>query len=335
MKLSYIDKIRKYYKKYPTFLEFNLMNYDGYNVYVTINYFKKSNIYRLSYFDLNIMEGNDIEPYLSCITIPDYAINNIKEMLKEFELEDYYMNEGLYTNIVMLNIYTKTKNSDCLNICFKESLPKEYGKLIDVFMLVFRCINGMDENVVYRILSSFTTKARYTNVFNFDLFNGDIDSLFNDTIIERGKEYYKEKRVNYLEKINDKYIAVVSGNDDYVVIIDYDDEAQKIVISCNCPCEFNCKHIYAVLLAIRNKKFKKFYKIKYKNEEENLLDRILDYDYMLCLGVTDIFYVIINEHGNVDLIPIFDENGKSTCEIIEDDKDKKLENDVKERLQML
>ena len=46
LKLKNNDKIsliKKYYKKNPIFLELILMNYEGFDLYIIINYIKKSN----------------------------------------------------------------------------------------------------------------------------------------------------------------------------------------------------------------------------------------------------------------------------------------------------
>ena len=55
---------------------------------------------------------------------------------------------------------------------------------------------------------------------------------------------------------NDKeYYAKVIGSLDrpYDVYINLDEE--DLVLKCNCPCEENCKHEYAVLMAIKNQEY--------------------------------------------------------------------------------
>ena len=121
----------------------------------------------------------------------------------------------------------------------------------------------------------------YKEEFDFDLFNDDIDKLFRFQIVERGKKYYEEDRVEFLEKIDDRYFAIVNGSEKYVVIIKYIEKDKKMQVYCTCPCEFYCKHIYAVILAIRNNKGNRFYKIMYKNPNKNLLERIMDFEYLL------------------------------------------------------
>ena len=95
-------------------------------------------------------------------------------------------------------------------------------------------------------------------------------------------------------------------------------------VYCSCPCEFYCKHIYAVILAIRNNDFNRFYKINYKNPNLSIMDRVLNFDYQLCMGIIEKNFEIINNDGEIELIPIFDSNGKCNWQILEDDEDMTL-----------
>jgi len=75
------------------------------------------------------------------------------------------------------------------------------------------------------------------------------DCEFDYQIRKRGEEYYNNNRVQSCFKTQDEYVAVVEGNGrDYTVTI-FDDEG-FLDMDCSCPCNFNCKHEYAVLLAI-------------------------------------------------------------------------------------
>ena len=73
---------------------------------------------------------------------------------------------------------------------------------------------------------------------------------FGSEIIERGKKYFKQGRVRSLVVDGDSVAAVVIGNRDYRVRINLKTGDFK----CTCHCEFNCKHVVAVLLALKEKK---------------------------------------------------------------------------------
>lgn len=80
---------------------------------------------------------------------------------------------------------------------------------------------------------------------------------FNDAIIKRGKDYYENGMVLSVIKSNNKYVAKVAGstNESYTVNVEYDEEDDYYDYDCTCPCEYPCKHIYAVLIAIKNKNY--------------------------------------------------------------------------------
>lgn len=80
---------------------------------------------------------------------------------------------------------------------------------------------------------------------------------FNDTIIKRGKDYYENNMVLSVIKSNNSYVAKVAGstNVSYTVNIEYDKDEDYYDYDCTCPCEYPCKHIYAVLMSIKNKKY--------------------------------------------------------------------------------
>ena len=79
---------------------------------------------------------------------------------------------------------------------------------------------------------------------------------FNETIKQRGLEYYKNNKVVICQKINNKYIAKVTGSNYnyHKVTIEFIDG--DINMSCTCPCDFNCKHEYATLITISSFKTK-------------------------------------------------------------------------------
>jgi len=102
-----------------------------------------------------------------------------------------------------------------------------------------------------------------------ELLTEKFENEFESQIIYRGKDYYKRGLVNRCLKTPDGYFAKVIGNSEYNVKIKIDED--DIEMSCDCPCYSNCKHEYATLMAIDNKKFK----------ELNLLPKIVSSNYSL------------------------------------------------------
>ncbi len=91
-----------------------------------------------------------------------------------------------------------------------------------------------------------------------EIINKIIDKNINNfqhQIIKRGEDYYKAGNVSQVIKNKNTFIAKVEGTDYYEVKITIDKDSKTLSCNCICPCEFLCKHEYAVLLAIKNKKY--------------------------------------------------------------------------------
>ena len=319
--LSRIKMIKKHYQKNKLILDLQLYYYDGYNIYIRIDYIKKLKIYRLSWFDLDDLSYYSIEQIESYTYLTKDMIDSIIDFLKnkEGDNEDIKLEEDQ----VILKIYPNN-----LTYTFNKYIPKNWAFIARIFIMIF---NNMPRNYqellfkLHALLMNDVTRYEYKKEFNFDLFNDDINKIFAFQIIERGKNYYEENKVKFLEKIDEeRFFAVVDGTDNYLVVIKYNDENKKMQVYCSCPCEFYCKHIYAVILAIRNSNFKRFYKIYYKNPNVSLIERVANYDYQLCMGIIEKNFLIVNNDGEIELIPIFDSNGKCNWQVLEDDEDMSL-----------
>ena len=92
---------------------------------------------------------------------------------------------------------------------------------------------------------------------------------------------------------------------------------------CTCPCDYTCKHIYAVVKSIREKKFINFYKVKFIGKGESLLEKITNGAFSICCGVENDNLLIVTIDNEILKIPILF-NGEKCFEIIEDDDELSL-----------
>ena len=98
-------------------------------------------------------------------------------------------------------------------------------------------------------------------------------------ILKRGYSYYKNYHIISLEEEDSGvWIAEVSGNDDYNVTIEIEGSD---IINCDCDCPFEgdiCKHIAAVLFAIRDETIssKTRHKEKSKKSKAKSIDEIFN-----------------------------------------------------------
>ena len=320
-----IALIKKLYKNTDMLFDLYLENYHNFYIYIRLDYYKKLKLYKLSWIDLANIDNKDIASTISYEYIPLGIIGELEQIAKNININKYEK--------ITKDEYKVTINNNLFNnkftLIFNRYIPKELSVLFNLLVVIFdnlpRKLNSFLEELGAEIIGN-TKKYEYTEEFKFDLFNDDLDKLFDYQIIERGKEYHKEGRVFFLEKIKDRYFAVVGGkNILYVVIIKYDEENKKTSVYCSCPCEFYCKHIYAVILAIRNNELRKFYKITHNSNDLNLLDRIMNFNFLLTIGIDDDGnnYLVI-EDGQLKLLPVLNNNGKSEWIVLEDDEKETL-----------
>ena len=76
----------------------------------------------------------------------------------------------------------------------------------------------------------------------------NITESFEPTILERGKEYFDDERVDNVEISTNFVSAKVKGNKKYHVWISFDKELKPLRMSCTCPYfkNNNCKHLAAL-----------------------------------------------------------------------------------------
>ena len=316
-----IDLIRKYFRKDKMFLELILFNYSGYYIYVRIDYLKKTKSYKLSWFDLDKVLDNNIDKYSSFEYMEDNIINDISFIFNNYDCDLEEKRSLNDEDLVTLKANIKTKVNKMIDVEFNRYLPRDLRVLDSLFIIIFRYLPKRLDSFLEEIFASIYNNSTYDyrREIDLDLFNDDIDDIFSYNITKRGLDYYENDKVLYLEKVDDRYFGVVEGSKKYVVVIKYNEEKKKMSVYCSCPCDFYCKHIYAVILSIRNNELKRFCKVMFKDKSKNLLERMLDYDYFLCLDVVDDKYLeIINNKGDIELVPIFDSEGMEQFDILED-----------------
>ena len=315
-----LSKIKKYYKHNKLLLEMYLEDYHDNYIYIRIDYYIKLKVYRLSWIDLKLYDNN-IDKIINYEYISNDIIDRLIGMLSKIKVDNKDIDSKFRVSI----------NSDIIDdkrIIFNRYIPKNNIILFDIINLLFeylpKRLNIFLQELNASILGN-ENKYKINDSFKFDLLNDSLDDIFNKEIIKRGEEYYNEGRVFFLEKIDDTYYSVVGGNGRlYVVVIKEDKVNKEIRVKCACPCEFYCKHICAVIMAIRNNKFRKFYKITPINRDLSLLDRITNFIFILTIGIDDagINYLVI-EDDMIKILPVLD-GGINKWEVLEDDKDLSL-----------
>lgn len=317
-KLSYIEK---YYKDDTLFFAAYLNNYNNFHIYIRIDYIDKLKCYKLRWFDLDFVKDSKIVKYESSEMVEEDVIDTIEKLctvLNVDQKKNYWGKE----NNVGIYIDAKCKNSDEVKIKFYKYIPEHCEALYQIMSIIFeivpRKLYPFFEEIGY-IFNGGADTFEYEKRFRFDLFKGDLDKVFNIPTCVRGTRYYDERRVLFLEKVDDRYFAVVNGNELYLVIIKYDEVSKDMQVYCSCPCDVFCKHIYAVIMAIREKDFKPFYKVMPKREYTDMFDKLMNINYTFSIGMVEDVIGIIGEDGYIEWLDILDEDKKSKWIIVEDD----------------
>ena len=137
-------------------------------------------------------------------------------------------------------------------------------------------------------------------------------------------------KVKFLEKVEDNYYLSIVEDDgiDYLTVIRLVDE-KYVHMWCNCKCDYYCKHLYATIKAIREKKYINFYKVKYTGNEESLLEKVTISNYYLCFGIKNDKILLINDDGTIFPCDIV-QKGKVAFEVLEDDDECSLSKQINE-----
>lgn len=77
----------------------------------------------------------------------------------------------------------------------------------------------------------------------------NIDKYFDNVILRRGYDYYKNGCVKSVKELDGIYRAVVDGTYKYHIVIDTNKE--RFDMSCSCPYDSYCKHMAAVLYYLK------------------------------------------------------------------------------------
>lgn len=209
---------------------------------------------------------------------------------------------------------------------FDRFLPLEWKCLVDPLAIIFSYLPRSMEcflNEMFAKLDGVEESFNYVKPVKFDILNDDVKDIFKPAIIARGNKYYLDNKVVFLEKVNDKYLAIVEGEFPYLVILHLIDD-DHVVMWCNCKHKGYCKHSYAALLALRNNKVKPFYKVKYlANPNETLLEKVVDGGFNLCFGVEEDNLLLISNDGGIIAEPIL-KDGRVMFEVLEDDDELSL-----------
>lgn len=320
---SVFDKIDKHLKKkgHVLLASLYLNNFNGHNIYVRFDYVSKMSVYKVVWVDLAIFSTKNMEDYFNTQIVTKFVSLKMLDCLLNLKVKPEVLDDpNVYGDRVEFITYLEERKE----YVFSRFLPKEWKELIEPLAYLFSYLpRGMDVilNEIFAIFDGTTNKYNYMKPVKFSIFEDDYEKVFKKTAINSGIEYVNMDSVKFLEKREGKYIGAVKGAKGHysVVVLEELDDGFAI-LWCSCGATTYCKHIYAVIDALRNKKFNNFYKIKNNIQDDNLLDKLAYSNYLLCIGIKDDKLLVVGNNGHVEARDIV-VNGKVIYDVIEDDDD--------------
>ena len=329
-----IKKIQSFYKKDINILEISFVNYEGINYYIRLDKDKKKDLCYLRSVNFNFMKKFDSKLINQEVLLfqPVSVIVDILKKAQIIELDNSRKNINNDLVDFKANIDDKT-----YKYSFTQFIPLNLPFLVDIFFIIFsnlpKRLNPLFDELV-AALNHNEIKYTYKKPFKFNLFKDDIDVLFDKKVRDKGEEEYQNQNVRFLEQINESYYAVMEDIKNkrlQSIIVNYNEKDKILSMTCNCPLEARCEHMYAVLKAIKNKEQYNFYKVRFiDNHNANMYDKLFTLNYYLCLGIDTDKLIILFPNGDLSAIPVLDQFGKITFEVVEDDDDKSLTKLIKD-----
>ncbi len=318
-RLKAIKAVDKYLNKkgYTKYMTLFLNGYNSNHIYVNFCYVESIKAYRMVWFDLNYINLKHLDRYISEQIMTSYSANKLVELLSKIEYKSAeVLNDEILGDRVELKLFFNGEQS----YVFDRFLPKKWSKLIDPLVLTFSYLpRGMELflNEIFAIFDNTENQFNTRKPVKLNLKKDKFEKFFSDMARDKGTKLYANSRVTFLEKINDKYIAIVDDIDPVLVMIEEVNE-DFTSLWCSCNKVGFCEHIYAALLALRNKSFNNFYKVRYKGDNFTLLDRVRDGLFYFCFGIEGDNLLLVSDNAGIVASPIV-EDGKCMFEVIEDD----------------
>lgn len=326
-KVSIFEKINKHLYKKGHELVMSLL-FDEYNanqIYVRVDYLPKLSVYKVVWVDLNFIDEKNLEHYINMQMMTKFMADRLINIMLDSKYESgIFEKEGIIGDRVEIISYLK---EDRYDFVFDRFLPLEWKFLIDPLVIIFSYLPKGMECILNEIFGKFDGLEEmydFSKPFKFSLKKDSLEKIFKKPVLDHADVIIEDERISFLEKVKDKYIAIVEGKTPVSVVV-RELEGDYIRLSCSCEEKGACYHVAAVMQAIKNKKkYNNFYKVKLIDDgNENLLDKITNAAIFLCFGIVEDRLLMVSEHGVIFEEPICI-NGKVRFEVIEDDDEMSL-----------
>lgn len=270
-KLKKLEKILEH-KKEKVIVDLMIKNYDKANFYLALVFNYKIEKFKVLFVPLDAMELENEEEYLCYQFVFLTTVNYILETIngaKDIYQEDSFRNRTVATmnDAYYLEINTHVDGED-YQFKANQIIPNDWKFLFEAIVILFEYAPNVVSELCNKILALFNNVVSYVKYdYSFDLnFEDACLGIFNDEEMKMGKEYYLAKKITFLEKIQDKYYAIINGD---IVILECNLLKRILnVYSNNKKISKSC--FYALILAINDEFENKFIKIRVYEDKQKV-----------------------------------------------------------------
>lgn len=277
--------IQKYLKKKKerVLLDLYIKDYNKSNFYIALVFNKRIEKFKVLFIPLDVCENKYIEDYICYqfidISSVNYILNTINDNDKLIRNDIFRNKINKYINSYYIEINTHINKRDYKFVTTRY-IPSEWLFMFDVIVTLFERIPSFMNELCREILAVFSNSNEaidYKYSIDFDLVNDDFSTLLFDT-----SEVHE---VLFLEFIGGKYFAIVNN---VLVVVEYN---PRKILNLYCSSDDD-SYIYSVLVAIRNKSYKKFYKLMVVDDKHDFEVGVAEY--YLCYGLEKGKFLIIS-----------------------------------------
>lgn len=277
--------IQKYLKKKKerVLLDLYIRDYNKSNFYIALVFNKRIEKFKVLFVPLDVCENKYIEDYICYqfidISSVNYILNTINDNDKLIRNDIFRNKINKYINSYYIEINTHINKRD-YKFATTRYIPSEWLFMFDVIVTLFERIPSFMNELCREILAVFSNSNEaidYKYSIDFDLVNDDFSTLLFDT-----SEVHE---VLFLEFIGGKYFAIVNN---VLVVVEYN---PRKILNLYCSSDDD-SYIYSVLVAIRNKSYKKFYKLMVVDDKHDFEVGVAEY--YLCYGLEKDKFLIIS-----------------------------------------
>lgn len=279
--------VKKYLEKNKekNVVEVIIKDYNAANFYISLVFNSRIDKFKVVFIPLDIMDSKKVEDY-ACyqfvqIQLVNYILETISESKMKYLDDSFRDRKNKNIDSYYIEINTHVEGED-FKFKTTQYIPKEWMFFYEIICLLFQHAPNIVSELgrdLLAVLNNTTEMIEYKSSLHFDLFNDDIDKLFK----EKYNVSCEEEEISFLEKINNRYYAIV---DDHIVIVDYNCGKKILNLYCDCSDTTPGSHIYSVLKAIVAGKSSKFYKLIVGEDKDNFIDDTGKFKFYLCYGVT-------------------------------------------------